>query len=71
MEEGIFSTSPTLRLSKIFDWFEEDFAGRGGVIAFITPHLGPSDRAWLERRSGDIDIEHFDYDWGLNDSAHH
>ncbi|NQZ95154.1 MAG: DUF547 domain-containing protein [Myxococcales bacterium] len=58
-------------LSKIFDWFEEDFAGRGGVIAFITPHLGPSDRAWLERRSGDIDIEHFDYDWGLNDSAHH
>ena len=48
-----------LRLSKIFDWFDEDFDAAGGVVAFVRPYLdfdpGPDPRlAW------------FDYDWSLN-----
>jgi hypothetical protein len=48
-----------LRLSKIFDWFEEDFAAAGGVVAFVRPYLdfdpGP-----------DPKLIWFDYDWSLN-----
>lgn len=57
----------TLHLSKIFDWFEEDFEATGGVIHFALPHMAPDDAAWLRTHRADVDIEYFDYDWGLND----
>lgn len=64
--------SATLHLSKIFDWFDDDFAAAGGVLAFVTPYLPADDRAWLEARrkeGGRIRLDHFDYDWSLNDLA--
>ena len=62
-------TAKTLWLSRIFRWFEEDFEAQGGVIAFIAPHLGDRDRAWLERHGAGASIEQLDYDWSLNDLA--
>jgi hypothetical protein len=57
----------TLHLSKIFDWFEKDFASwGGGVIPFVRRYLTVEEA----RRLGagdDLDVEHDDYDWSLND----
>jgi hypothetical protein len=51
----------TAELSKIFDWYKDDFKGEGGPIAFIN-----------KRRSipiaADAKISYQDYDWGLNEA---
>ena len=48
-------------LSKIFDWYKDDFKGDGGPVAFIN-----------KRRSSpipaDAKISYQDYDWGLNEA---
>jgi Protein of unknown function, DUF547 len=51
----------TAELSKIFDWYKDDFKGEGGPVAFIN-----------KRRSSpipaDAKITYQDYDWGLNEA---
>ena len=66
-------------LSKIFDWFGEDFAvfapdtgyhgaeATRGVLAFVSRYLPGSDARYL--RDGDYEVEFLDYDWTLNDLA--
>jgi hypothetical protein len=48
-------------LSKIFDWYKDDFKSDGGALAFIN-----------KRRStqipADAKISYQDYDWGLNEA---
>ncbi len=48
-------------LSKIFDWYKDDFKGEGGAPAFIN-----------KRRSAplpnDVKISYQDYDWNLNEA---
>ncbi len=48
-------------LSKIFDWYKDDFKADGGAISFIN-----------KRRTtplpNDIKITYQDYDWGLNEA---
>ncbi len=56
-------------LSKIFDWFEEDFEDGGGTVAFVAAHLDGDDRRWLEANRDGVRVRHFDYDWTLNDTA--
>ena len=56
----------TVRLSKIFDWFEEDFAKAGGVLAFVTRYAPEPDREWLHEHAGTAKIDYFDYDWAVN-----
>jgi hypothetical protein len=56
-----------LRLSKIFDWFEKDFAAQGGVRKFITPHAPARERAWLAGPGKSARIRYLGYDWSLND----
>jgi hypothetical protein len=64
-----------LELSKIFDWYGEDFAlGHQGIRslkAFAGQHAerladAPADRERL--RAGAFDIAFLDYDWALNDA---
>jgi len=57
----------TIRLSRIFDWFEEDFEPVGGVLAFVTRHAPPAEQGWLEAHAAEADVEYFEYDWRLND----
>ena len=56
----------SLRVSSIYDWFDEDFGGtEAGVIGHLKRHAAPALLAELEgieRISGD------DYDWSLNDT---
>jgi len=54
----------TIYLSPIFDWFEEDFESKGGVLKYITPYAPERHRPALQ--SGDYDIEYMDYNWALN-----
>jgi hypothetical protein len=54
-----------LWLSRVFDWFAEDFAASGGALAFLRPHLPEPTRAWLEAHA-DVELAFLDYDWSLN-----
>lgn len=54
-------------LSKIFDWFEEDFEGLGGVRNVVTKYAPQDDRAWLAGHAPSAELDYFDYDWTLND----
>jgi hypothetical protein len=58
-----------LWLSSIFDWFEEDWEAQGGVLKAIIEYAPIADQDWLRENADELDVEHFDYDWGLNDSA--
>jgi hypothetical protein len=56
----------TLYLSPLFDWFEEDFVNASGSVEkVVAPYFNEKDRAVIRR--GDMDIEHTDYDWSLNE----
>ena len=48
-----------LEVSKIFDWFSEDFEPRPAYFRRYAAHLGYS--------GGDVPITFLDYDWSLND----
>jgi hypothetical protein len=55
------AANKTAELSKIFDWYKDDFKGDGGPLAFIN-----------KRRStplpADAKISYQEYDWGLNEA---
>lgn len=64
----------TLYLSRLFDWYEEDFQqGWQGIdsvadfIARYADHLGLRQSRLEALRAGDIRIRYSRYDWGLND----
>jgi hypothetical protein len=63
-----------LELSKIFDWYGEDFRlghrGIGSLPAFAARYAdrladAPADRERI--RAGTVEIVFADYDWSLND----
>lgn len=54
-----------LRLSKIYDWFAEDFGGRDGLAAHLRLFAAPELAAAL---AGAPRIAGYDYDWALNDA---
>jgi len=66
-EKGFFGTDHVVRLSKIFDWFEEDFETNGSVIDFVLRFAPDDAAAYVRRHRDDLDIEYLDYDWSLND----
>jgi hypothetical protein len=48
----------TLRLSKIFDWYAEDFGGKERVPAYLSKITGKDYTGW--------NVEFVDYSWDLN-----
>lgn len=73
----IDKTENVVYLSKIFDWFGEDwiptygvddgFAGseaERAVLNFISNYVSPEDKAYLQ--DGNYDVLYLDYDWALN-----
>jgi hypothetical protein len=65
-EKGLRVEPGQVRLSRIFDWFAEDFAAAGGPLAFVRPYLGESVRSALDRLGPAPRVVWFDYDWSLN-----
>ncbi len=53
-----------ITLSKIFDWFEDDFETKGGVLPFLARYAPEPDRSLL--KNGDADVSYLDYNWDLN-----
>lgn len=59
----------TLRLSRIFDWFESDFDAAGGVLEFALRYAPASAAAWIRAHRDTLELDSLDYDWELNDLA--
>ena len=60
----IDAATKTVYLSKIFDWYEEDFASSSqSLIDYAKPYFPPDAAAGL---TNDFTIEFTDYDWKLN-----
>ena len=53
-------------LSSIFDWFNEDFESRGGVLKFIEPYVALKDRQVLKNPS--LHVFYMEYNWRVNGS---
>ena len=58
---GLILTKDGARLSKIFDWYKDDFQPAGGVIPFINKRLASP-------LPGSAKITYQDYDWSLNEA---
>jgi hypothetical protein len=57
----------TLYVSKLFDWFAEDFIQKSGsTVAFMRPYLDEEVRHFLD---GKPKISYLKYDWALNAQA--
>jgi hypothetical protein len=52
-------------LSPIFDWFEEDFEPRGGVLQFLHPYM-PSEARKL-MKSPAVRVSYLEYNWKVNE----
>lgn len=56
----------TIRLSRIFKWFDGDFGGsKASTQRYIAPYFDGDVREKLEAAAYDVDYH--DYDWSLND----
>lgn len=59
----------TVRVSKVMDWFAEDFERwAGGRVAFLRKHL-PPEQARRLAAARDVELEFDDYSWKLNDAS--
>ena len=59
-----------LEVSKIFDWYEEDFENAAGSLAeYLLPYadkLGVPEEKRQLMKNDDLTIRHLDYNWKLN-----
>ena len=62
-EKGVrySAESKEAQLSKIFDWYKDDFKVEGGPLAFINKRRAPA-------IPSDAKISYQDYDWNLNEA---
>lgn len=58
-ERGVKVNGETAQLSKIFDWYKEDFGGEAGVLAFI--------KKVRKEKSDFKSVSYQEYDWSLNE----
>jgi hypothetical protein len=55
------AAAKSAELSKIFDWYKDDFKADGGALAFINKRR-------TAQIPADAKISYQDYDWGLNEA---
>jgi hypothetical protein len=59
-----------LHVTKILDWFTDDFEKwGGGRIAFLRKYMPPDKQKRLDAARGNVELEFDDYDWKLNDAS--
>jgi hypothetical protein len=67
LRQEVMGGELVLTVSKIFDWFREDFEDhRGGVIGFIGTYGPPEATGLMRRYLGRVDVRYGKYDWSLN-----
>lgn len=60
----VMDAGQTLEMSRIFEWFVDDFASVGGIGSFVRERLSDAQRA--ELTPDDAEITFAEYDWALN-----
>jgi hypothetical protein len=55
-----------IEVSKVFEWFAEDFTKPAGSVPAWIARFRPADAEWLKAKPGPK-VEYLDYDWSLND----
>ena len=59
-----------LHVTKILDWFKDDFdKWGGGRVAFIRKYLPADKQKQIDVAKGRVDLDFDDYDWDLNDAS--
>jgi hypothetical protein len=61
-----YLSGETLWVSKIFDWFNEDFGD--DIIGFVMRYADPPLSDTLKRSRDRVRVKYLDYDWSLNGS---
>jgi hypothetical protein len=62
--------SLTLHVTKILDWFKDDFnKWGGGQIGFLKRYVANDKRKLMDAAGSQIELEFDDYDWKLNDAS--
>ena len=61
--KGLSTAGGDVAISKLFDWFEEDFDAGGGVVAFLRRYAPEAKDGTL---AGDVSPDFLTYDWTLN-----
>jgi hypothetical protein len=56
-----------LEVSKLFDWYGDDFGSLKSVLARYAELLADDPQQQQRIRDGEAGIVYLDYDWGLND----
>lgn len=65
---GVRISGNTAHVTKIMDWFGDDFdKWGGGKAAFLRRYLPPAKQRLLDQAGSKIDFSYDDYDWSLND----
>jgi len=62
---GVRIDDGEITLSKIYDWYAEDFGDEQGLLGHLRRYALPDLEARLMRAKG---IDDYEYDWGLNGS---
>jgi hypothetical protein len=66
-EVTIDRDSRKLKVSKIFDWYKDDFGGKEGIMAFILKYrYDPEEQEFLEHKARKLHVTYNEYDWSLN-----
>ncbi len=68
-KKGLHIDRPTkkVRISRIFNWFSDDFAGREGILLILMEYAPPETSVWLRKNRHDVSLHYFRYDWDLNE----
>jgi hypothetical protein len=56
----------SLRVSSIFSWYQADFGGQTGIIAFLKRHAPAAVRAQIAKRKPKWVNSYIPWDWSLN-----
>lgn len=56
-----------IEVSKVFEWFAEDFQRESGTVRGWIARFRPADAAWLGPEAK-VEIKYVEYDWALNDA---
>jgi hypothetical protein len=71
LSHGTSGSELVLRVSKIFDWYREDFESHpGGVVGFIADYAPEEVSSLIRAHRGRVDVRYGKYDWRLNEPAH-
>ena len=59
-----------IHLTKVMDWFADDFKQwGGGQVAFVRKYLPPDKQKLIDAAKGNVKLDFYSYDWNLNDAS--